>query len=178
MLSLVKTARTKLRRGKHDDSRANGRPAVQVDDILVGQTNAAGRNILTDGPRLIRAMDPIKCILVVLPQVKCAGSERVCETSRHARSALYFGHRPPQLRPAFDHFLRWIPIRPRAFSPNGGNAGPREPFPADSNPVANGLAAFLHEVKKVIGWIDYDRTGRFPCIIGDDGAYVGSIELI
>jgi len=173
----ISGAKSQLGRRKHDDSRPNRHSVVQIDNVLIGQTNAAGRNILTNGPWLIRAVDPIKCVLVVLPEVEGAGSERIHETGGHAHSALYFRHHLSQLGPALNHFLRRIPIGPLAFGLDGGNARPREPFPTYPDPVANGLAVLLHEIKKVVGWIDYGRAARLPCIVSNDGAHIGRIKL-
>ena len=43
----------------HNYRRANLSMIVKVDDVIVGQTNAAGRYVATKPPRLVRPMDAV-----------------------------------------------------------------------------------------------------------------------
>src|SRR5688572_21639782 len=44
----------------HDHRGADLHPIIEVDDILVGQAEAARRHRLSDGIRLVRAMDAVE----------------------------------------------------------------------------------------------------------------------
>jgi hypothetical protein len=49
---------------EHDDFRADRRAVVEIDDILVRQADAAGRNVGADGPGFIGAVDAVKRVFV------------------------------------------------------------------------------------------------------------------
>jgi hypothetical protein len=44
----------------HDDRRADTYAGVEIDDILIHHADAAGRNGLADGMRLVGAVDAVK----------------------------------------------------------------------------------------------------------------------
>jgi hypothetical protein len=52
-----------------DDLGSYWRAVIEVGDVVIGQTNAPGGNALTNGPRLVGAMDPVERIPVALPQI-------------------------------------------------------------------------------------------------------------
>ena len=54
---------------KNNNFGPEGRALVEINDILVEHTNAAGRNALADGPRLVGTVNPEKRVLVTLPKI-------------------------------------------------------------------------------------------------------------
>ena len=52
---------------KDDDLGSDPGAVVKVSDVVVGQTNAAGGNVGTNGPGLIGAVDAVERILVAVP---------------------------------------------------------------------------------------------------------------
>jgi hypothetical protein len=50
---------------------------------------------------------------------------------------------------------------------NGGTAGPDESLGPNADAVADGLAATLHQIEEMTGWIDDDRAGRLARRIGN-----------
>ena len=78
LLDVAKTHKiSHLARRQHHDPRPDRRALVEVDDVLVDHADAAGGNTPADGPRFDRAVDAIKCILVALPEVHRARTERI-----------------------------------------------------------------------------------------------------
>ena len=84
---LDRTATVSVRR-KHHDPRTNRCALVKVDYILVDHADAAGGNARADGPRFDGAVDTVKRVLVALPEVHGAGTERVARASMHAEATL------------------------------------------------------------------------------------------
>src|SRR5262249_51370955 len=89
-------------RRQHHDLGADARAIVELDDVLVGHSNAARGNALADGPRLVGAVDPVKGVLVALPKIQGAGAERILRTAGHAEAAAQLDHRRSDLGPARD----------------------------------------------------------------------------
>src|SRR5450830_1645183 len=67
--------------GKHYDPRTDRRALVEIDDILVDHSDAAGRNTLADGPRFDGAVNAVERVLVALPEVHGAGTERIARAT-------------------------------------------------------------------------------------------------
>jgi hypothetical protein len=40
---------------------------VEINDVVIDQANATCGNIFTNGPRLVRAVDPVECVSISLP---------------------------------------------------------------------------------------------------------------
>src|SRR6266496_1811746 len=120
----------------------------QIFNILIEQTNAARRNKLVDGRRLIRAVDAVERITKV---------ERSC-AERIARTAC---HEPRQIGLAVNHFWRRMPVRPFDHASNALRAGPCETLTADANTVPQGPAETKNQVKVCVG----RGTGRFGRLI-------------
>src|SRR5262249_23217689 len=139
--------------------------------------DAAGRDTAADGPRLGGAVDAVERILVTLPQIKRACAERVARSARHPEPALQLAHVRHQLGLAREHFLRRIPVRPLLLVVHIGGARPAEALAPDADPVANGLAAVLHEIKVMVLRVDDDGAGRLAASIRDRRAYEGGIDV-
>src|SRR5258708_3781811 len=77
---------------EHHDFGAYGRAVVEVNDVLVDHSNATRGNALADGPGLVRAVNPVKGVLVALPEIQCAGAERVVRAAAHSHAAPQLGH--------------------------------------------------------------------------------------
>src|ERR1700721_2284956 len=67
-----------------DDGRALLHPIKEIDDILVGHADAAGRYGLTDIFRLVGAVDAIQGVLVALVEVERPRAQRISRTSWNA----------------------------------------------------------------------------------------------
>ena len=65
----------------HGDMCANWDAVVEIDDVLIEQTNAAARDSVTDAFRLIRAVQPEKCIVAVPVKIKSARAKRIAEAT-------------------------------------------------------------------------------------------------
>jgi hypothetical protein len=138
--------------GQDHNASAQCHSVIQVFDILVEQTNAAGRNKLTDGRGLIRAMNAIERIAKV---------ERPC-AKWIARTAC---HESRQVGLAVNHFWRRMPIRPFDHASNALRTGPCETFAADANTIPQSAARTENQVKVCMGRIDNDGAGRFGRLI-------------
>src|SRR5215471_14536493 len=75
---------------QQDHLRARRHALVEVDHVLIDHADAAGGDAAADGPRLGGAVDAVERVLVVLPQIKRAGAERVARSTRHAEAPLQF----------------------------------------------------------------------------------------
>src|SRR5207237_8993669 len=99
-------------RAQHHDLGAGRRALVEIDDVLVEHADAAGRDAVADGPRLVGAVDAVERILVGLPQIERAGAERVAWAAGHADAAAQLAHVPQQLGLPGGHLPGRIPGRP------------------------------------------------------------------
>src|SRR4051794_20254675 len=113
-------------RSKDHDSGTERRALVEVDDVLVEHTNAAGGDALTNGPGLVRPVDPVKRILVTLPEIHGAGTEWIARPASDAETASQCAEVFLELGLTLDHFFWRIPIRPFLFVPDCCHAGPSE----------------------------------------------------
>ena len=94
-------------------------------------------------------------------EIHRARTERIAGATRHETR---------QIGLARDHFRRRMPVRPFRLAADGQHAGPRKTLAADADAVANGAALTEHIIKRGVAGIDDDRTGRFACVEGYDGA--------
>src|SRR5215472_9259719 len=130
----------------HDDGGANLGPVIQVDDVLVGHTNAARRDAATELPRLVGAVDAVK---------RVAEIERP-RTERIIRPA---GHVTRQIGKPLQFTWRGRPVRPFAFGGNRADPRPSVALHANGDTIANGLAAAEHVVQPPLTGADDDRSG-------------------
>src|SRR5690242_244123 len=70
---------------KNDDGRAHLHAAVEIDHVLVGQADAAGRNGLADVFRLVGAVNAVERVLPVLVKINAPGSQRVARAAGDVR---------------------------------------------------------------------------------------------
>src|SRR6185437_16237697 len=87
---------------------AERNPVVKVDDVLVEQANAAGRNGVADALRLVGAVQAEEGVVAIAVEIKRAGAERIVDAAvepagvrlvaRHGRDHVG-GGRP--MRPLF-----------------------------------------------------------------------------
>src|SRR5580704_15756976 len=110
-----------------DDGRALLHPIKEIDDILVGHADAAGRYGLADIFRLIGAVDAVQGVLVALVEVERPRSQRISRTSGNA---CWVGAEPRL------NLRRRNPIRPLSHAANGGHAGESHRFLAHRYAVA------------------------------------------
>src|SRR6516164_7434386 len=84
---------------QHDHFGANIDSAVEIDDVLIDQSDAAARYATADGRGLIGAVNAIDRVA----KIYCASAERIAETA---------GHEARQVRLPDHHLGRRSPIRP------------------------------------------------------------------
>ena len=116
-------------------------------------------------------------IVVALPKIHGAGAERIGGAAMHANPALQLNHCFLEVRPALDHFLGRIPVRPFLLALDRRLPRPDEPFASDPDAITGRPAAILDMVEIVIGGIDHDRARRFLGRVGDILAQKGRIDL-
>src|SRR5450759_619444 len=133
-------------RWKHHDPRTDRRALVKVDHVLVDHADAAGGNARADGPRFDGAMDAVERVLVALPEVHGAGTERVARAARHAEAALQFAHLPPQLGLALNHLFGRIPVRPLLLVVDCRRARPAEALAPYADAIAERPSTTLNEI--------------------------------
>ena len=164
-------------RRKHHDPRTDRRALVKVDHILVDHADATGGNARTDGPRFDGAVDAIERVLIALPEVHGAGTERVARASMHAEATLQFAHLSPQFGLALNHLFGRIPVRPLLLVVNCRRARPSEALASHAYTIAERPPAFLDKIKEVILRIDNDRTGLLPRGVKDRLAQIFRIDI-
>src|SRR5262245_55200486 len=138
-------------------ARANLDPAIEIHDVLVCQPDAARGHEGADGRGLIGAVDAVHR----LPEIESARAERV---------GLAASHEARQIRLAYDHLLRRIPIRPLRHPRHLLHAGPSKALATDANPVAQRLAVAEHEIKVGVRRIDDDRARRLLRVVINERA--------
>ena len=139
--------RRRIRSGQHNDTGAHHDPPVEVLDVLIGQTNAAGGHEAADSGRLIGAVDAVFSIA----QIHRARTERI---------GLAPGHEAWQVRLARDHLLWRQPVGPLFHTADALGARPGEAFAADTDAVTDRLAVAERQVKVGIRRVDNDGAGR------------------
>src|SRR6266571_3828752 len=121
---------------------------IEVDHVLVAHADAAGRHLGADRPRFVGAVDAIERG----PEVERARAERILGTT---------GHVAGQIRTAPEHLVGRRPVRPFTLHRDFLDARPGKPRAADSDAVANRLAAVCDEVEQTLARID-DDGARLP----------------
>jgi hypothetical protein len=119
---------------KHYYGRADFDPIIEVDDIVVAQSNAPRSSGGTDGVRLVRAMDAIHGIA----QVHCACAERIGRAAAHMMG---------QIGPPPQHLGGRRPIRPLPLVSNGRGPAPREAIATDADAVSQSLTFAENEIE-------------------------------
>ena len=147
----------RVRSRQYNYGRADGHTAVEVFDILVGQTNTARGHEGAYGGGLICAVDTV---------FRVAEIHRACPK----RIGLTTGHETWQIRLALNHLLRRKPIRPFFHAANVLGTRPGEALTPDSDAVANCLAVAERQVEVGVRRIDDDRSGRLGCGVIDHAA--------
>jgi hypothetical protein len=105
---------------QHDHFRPDLHAVVQVDHVLVCQTNAPARHVPADRGGRVRAMDAI----LRTGDIHRTRAERISGAAGgHAR----------QIRLARNHLGRWIPVRPLGLALDRFHARPGETFAADTD---------------------------------------------
>src|SRR3989442_15053463 len=125
----------------HDHGRAELDPVVEIDDVVVGQPDAAGGRCRADRVRLVRAVDTVHGVA----EIESARAERIVGTA---------GHVARQIRAALQHLVGRSPIRPLALGAYRGNAAPGEAVAADADAVAKRLALPEHQVGPTLAGAD------------------------
>jgi hypothetical protein len=134
-------------------SRARLHSAVQIDHILIGQSDAARRNRMSDPSWLVCAMDAIQRVLAIGIKVEracthwiaCAAFDIV--RKRAQPPLLTFGGRPS---------------RPLFFAADRGHAGPCLSVLANDRAVANGFTLGKNIVDVAASWRKLLRSWRIP----------------
>src|SRR5688572_4387239 len=102
-------------------------------------------------------MDPVKRILVTLPEIHGAGAERVARPAGDPEAAPQCAHVFLELGLTLDHLFGRIPIRPFLLVPDRCHAGPGEALPADSDTVSDRPSTALHQIEEAVLRVDDDR---------------------
>src|SRR6185503_3302298 len=118
---------------KHFYLGSDRNPVVEMDDILVDHSDAAGRHAGANRLRLDCSMDAVERVDFPLPQIEPAGADRIAWPARHALAALQVHELRLDIGPPRDHFGRRIPVRPLLLAVDGGRTIPLEALLADAN---------------------------------------------
>src|SRR5689334_4835227 len=70
---------------KNDDGGSHPHAAVEIDHVLVGHADTAGRDRLADILRLVGAVDAVECVLAAFVEIDSPGTKRVPRATRDAR---------------------------------------------------------------------------------------------
>src|SRR5262245_36081778 len=146
-------------RGENDDRRSHSHPLVEIDHVLVGHADAAGRYRTADVFRLVGAVDAIQRVLAPLVEIDRSCPQGIGRTAGDARRV--------RAEPGLDLRGR-NPVRPLRHLADAGHARPRHRFLADRDAVADRLAARHDQVKKARIGIDDDHAWRLGALIGHD----------
>ena len=106
-------------------------------------------------------MDSIQRVLVALPKVHGARPERIGWPTRDAEATLQLAKLRANVRPALNHLLGRVPIRPFLFVVDCSRARPGKALLPDTNPVTYCAATFFDEVEVASAGIDDDCTWSF-----------------
>src|SRR5580765_4603150 len=96
-------------RREHDDDPAWLQPIHEIDDILVGHADAAGRDGMANVFRLIGAVDTVQRVLVALVKIDRPRTERISRTACNALGV--------RTEPGLD-LRRGDPVRPFSYTAN------------------------------------------------------------
>src|SRR5262249_62216947 len=118
----------------HDHRRAHPHALVEVDDIVIGEPEAARRHRLPDRLGLVRAVDAVERGA----EIERARAERIVRTARHMAR---------EVGPAPQHLRGRRPGRPFALGADALDAAPAEAVAPDADAVAQRLTIAQHEIK-------------------------------
>src|SRR3954470_3823613 len=131
----------------HYDLRAERHAGVEVDDVAVGQAEAAGRDRLTDRLWLVGAVDAEDR----RAEIEGAGPHGIARSSCHEAR---------QIRLRGETLGGWPPVRPLGLAVDPHEPGPLETLAADADTVAQGPVVALDEIDKPFRGVDDECTGR------------------
>src|SRR5262249_56946012 len=151
-------------RSQHHHKRAHLHVAVKINDVLVGQPDAARRNGMSDPSRLIGAVDAIERVLAARVEIERTrthwidGAAFDIVRKRAESPLLILGRRPS---------------RPFFLAAHCGHAGPGLSILAYDRAVADRLTFGKHVVNVACGGIDQDRAWRFLPVVSNDLPPIG-----
>ncbi len=138
--------------------------AIEVDHVLIHETDAARGSRRTDRSPFRRAVQSEERILaLVVVEIHRARAERVFKARAHAVIDV-----SRDFRTADSHFLRWVPRRPFLLPGDIGRARPGKALLADADAVTNGLIVAEHVVEMTFARVDDDRAGALVGLVADD----------
>src|SRR3974377_2127834 len=143
-------------RGQYDHPGADRHALVQIHDVLVRHTDAAGRYAGPDRPWLAGAMEAVECVLLPLPQIHGACAHRAVWSTAQAFSARQRLQVLRDFRMLGEVLLGRIPVRPLLFAVNGGVPSPAVALAAHANAITRRPALRLHKIEEVVFGIDHD----------------------
>src|SRR5215470_16132438 len=149
----------------HDDPSADRHPLVEVDDLVVRQTEAARRHGMADRLRLVGAMDAVDRVA----EIHRAGAERVARTTCHPTR---------QVGLARNHFRRRCPVGPFRLARDCLEPGPLESLAADADAVAQCPVVALDDVEEALRRIDHNGAGRLGGAEEHHLPLVDGVELL
>src|SRR5580700_5759601 len=156
---------------EHDDLRADMHAIVEVDHVLIDESDAARGDAGADALGLIGAVDAIERIAGALVEIHRSRTERVVEPARHALGEFF------ELGLARDHLRWWRPGRPLRFAPHLRDAAPAEAFAPDADAITCGAPAAPHIEEMAARRIDDDGARPLMASIGHFLAQEGGIDL-
>ncbi len=112
-------------------------------------------------------MDAEERVLVALPQIHRARTERIAGPARHSKPALQCRHLGLKLRLPGDHLGGRVPIRPFLLALDRRRPRPAEAFASDADPITDGPAPVLDEIEIADARIDDDGAGLLGARVGD-----------
>src|SRR5215216_6041270 len=165
------------RRRKHHDLGADLDALVEIDHVLIDHADAAGGDAPADGPRLDGAVDAEQGVLVALPQVHGARSQRIARSARHADAAPELAHLPHELGLARKHLLGRIPVGPLLLVVDGRHSRPAEAFASHADAITDRPTAALDEIKIATVRVDDDGARLFVGRIRHLLAQIGRVDI-
>src|SRR5207248_11618068 len=134
-----------LLRREHDDDGVDLDAAVEIDRVLIGHADTAGRDRLADIFRLVGAVNTVQRVLVAGIKVHTAGAHRIVRTA---------GDKGRQWTEPFLLTGSRHPRRPFLQTTDLGDAAPGLRFFADGDAVADRLPFRQHVIEKLVVAID------------------------
>src|SRR5215211_4971453 len=165
------------RRRKHHDLGADLDALVEIDHVLIDHADAAGGDAPADGPRLDGAVDAEQRVLVALPQIHGARSQRIARSARHADAAPELARLPHELGLARKHLLGRVPVGPLLLVVDGRHPRPAEAFASHADAIADRPTAALDEIKIAAVRVDDDGARLFVGRIRNLLAQIGRVDV-
>jgi pimeloyl-ACP methyl ester carboxylesterase len=129
----------------HHDLRAHMHAAIQIDDVVVDESETAECHGSPDCLRRIRAIDP-RCIII---EAQHAGAQRVAGTA---------GQHTGLRKLLFHHLQRCLPLRPLGHTCDAPQASKVNALASNADPVAQSDVFRLNEIEKMLQFIDDDSA--------------------